>query len=141
MTVEIRDARPEDSAQIVELVRLLGHQVDAEGVRSRLEYLQAQNCPQLVATEGEQVLGLCGVNRTIAIQRTRPVGRVSILVLAEGARDRGLGRRLIEEAERRFRAMGCGLIEITSNLSFVDAHGFYEHLGYERTSYRFFKEL
>jgi hypothetical protein len=48
---------------------------------------------------------------------------------------------MMAEAERIFRAEGAGLVELTSNMRRVDAHRFYERLGYQRTSFRFAKEL
>ena len=141
MSVEIREAQPDDAGQLAPLMRLLGHTVTVEGIAARIAALHDQDCPQLVVVEGARVLGLCGLHVMTAIQREQPVGRVTILVVDEEFRGLGLGRQLIKEAEHRLLARGCGLVEITSNLRFVEAHAFYEHLGYERTSYRFFKQI
>jgi ribosomal protein S18 acetylase RimI-like enzyme len=48
---------------------------------------------------------------------------------------------MLAEAESRLAALGCGLVEVTSNMKRGRAHSFYERLGYERTSYRFAKAL
>lgn len=47
------------------------------------------------------------------------------------ARDRGLGRRLIEWAIARATERGCGLVQLTSDKSRRDAIRFYESLGFE----------
>ncbi|HEY9227767.1 MAG TPA: GNAT family N-acetyltransferase, partial [Gemmatimonadaceae bacterium] len=56
-------------------------------------------------------------------------------------RGQGVGRALVAAAEQSLVSAGCGLIEITSNDRRVDAHAFYEHLGYARTSIRLAKSL
>ena len=140
MTV-IRAAEDRDASELVQLISLLGHEVDEDGVRSRLAELAQGGIPQLVAVEDDCVVGLCGLHRMTAIHRDRPVGRVTILVVREEARGSGTGRKLLEAAEEELRSRGCGLLEITSNERLGDAHRFYEHLGYERTSFRFMRRL
>jgi len=141
MTVEIREARPSDAAQLVGLIGLLAHQVTAAGLRQRLEHLAVDGTPQLVAIEEGKVIGLCGLHRMTAIHRNQPVGRITILVVAEEARGKGVGQRLVEAAEEWLKAAGCGLIELTSNDWLVEAHRFYEKIGYEQTSKRFAKQF
>lgn len=45
----------------------------------------------------------------------------------------GLGRRMIEWAIAEARARGCILIQLTSDASRIDAHRFYERLGFVRS--------
>jgi GNAT superfamily N-acetyltransferase len=137
----IRAATAEDAPQLVELIGLLEHAVDEAGVRQRIAALAFAGIPQLVASDGEHVLGLCGLHLMTAIHRPQPVGRITILVVREEARGLGLGRQLLLAAEELLRARGCGLVEVTSNERLTDAHGFYARMGYQRTSYRFAKML
>jgi GNAT superfamily N-acetyltransferase len=48
---------------------------------------------------------------------------------------------LVEAAEAWMRKKGCKLVEVTSNDRRAEAHAFYRHMGYERTSIRFAKTL
>ena len=85
--------------------------------------------------------GVLTTHVTCVLHRTRPVGRITSLVLDESARGAGLGRRLVQRAESWLADAGCGVLEVTSNVRRADAHAFYERLGYERSSYRFNRSL
>jgi len=139
--LKIRDAKPGDAPDLAKLMKLLDHDVDAKGVRKRMAALAKQKLPQLVATLDKKVVGLAGIHAMTAVHRDRRVGRITILVVAEGARGRGIGRSLVEAAEKALRKLGCGMVEVTSNDRLSPAHAFYRHMGYERTSIRFFKSL
>lgn len=139
--VKIREAKPSDAPDLVKLIALLDHDVDAKGVRKRMTALGKQKLPQLVATLDKKVVGLVGIHAMVAIHRDQSVGRITILVVDEKARGRGIGGSLTEVAEKLLKKLGCGLVEVTSNDRLAKAHAFYRHLGYERTSMRFMKKL
>jgi len=138
---ELREAKTGDAAALVRLIGLLDHDVDDKGVRKRISALSKGGLAPLVATLEKDVIGLCGIDSMTAIHRDQPVGRVNILVVAEAARGQGIGRMLLEAAEQRLKKLGCGMVEITSNDRLAEAHAFYRHMGYERTSIRFVKAL
>ena len=45
-------------------------------------------------------------------------------------RGQGVGKAMIEDAERRARAAGCGLVQLTMNAVRTDSQHFYESLGF-----------
>lgn len=136
----IRDARPKDSAAIAGLVTALGYETGEADVRKRLAALKKAGEPALVA-ERDALLGCLTLHITPVLHRPRPVGRITLLVVAEKSRGQGIGAALVAEAEKRLTAKGAGMVEVTSNVKRLRAHAFYERLGYERTSYRFAKSL
>ncbi len=138
---KIRDARPKDAEELVALIKLLDHKVDAKGVRKRINQLAKNKLAPLVATLDKKVVGLIGIHRMVTIHRDQPVGRITILVVAEKARKQGIARMLVEAAEQQLKKLGSGVVEVTSNDRLAAAHAFYRHMGYERTSIRFFKKL
>ena len=137
----LREARPSDAPRLVELIQFLGHEIDEKSVRKNLGRLKKAGEMPIVATLDKAVVGLIGIHRMTTVHRPAPVGRIPVLVVADEAQGQGLGRLLVEEAERLLRKSGCQLVEVTSNDRRGAAHAFYRHLGYERTSIRFMKTL
>jgi GNAT superfamily N-acetyltransferase len=138
---KIRAAKPADSKALMELINFLGHEIDERTVRKNITKLAKLGELPLVATLDKTLIGLCGIHRTATVHRPAPVGRITILVVAEEFQDKGIGRLLVEEAERLLKKDGCQIVEVTSNDRRGAAHAFYRHLGYERTSIRFMKKL
>ncbi len=138
---KVRDAKPADSKVLTKLIKFLGHEIDEKSVRKNIAKLAKAAEAPLVATIDKKIVGMCGIHRMMTVHRPAPVGRISILVVAEEAQDQGIGRMLVDEAERRLRKSGCKMVEVTSNDRRTAAHAFYRHMGYERTSMRFMKKL
>ena len=140
-SVRVRDARASDAPRLTELIIELGHPIEEADVRRNLETLSASALLPLVATTGDKVIGMCGLSAMVTVHRDAPVGRISVMIVAEAHRGRGIGGMLVAEAERRLAERGCKILEVTSNHRRDEAHRFYERLGYERTSVRFMKRL
>ncbi|HKP33811.1 MAG TPA: GNAT family N-acetyltransferase [Sphingomicrobium sp.] len=138
---QLRDARPADAPRLAELIDELGHPIDEKQVRKNLAALKKLGETPLVATLDKQVVGLIGMHRTVTIHRDAPLGRITILVVTKAAQGTNLGRLLVEAAEDWCRKKGCKLVEVTSNDRRAAAHAFYRHMGYERSSIRFFRKL
>jgi GNAT superfamily N-acetyltransferase len=137
----LREAKASDAARIVELIGQLEHEIDEKSVRKNLAKLKKAGELPLVATIGRDVVGLIGRHLMTTIHRPTPVGRIPVLVVDSEARGQNIGRMLVDAVEQWCREEGCKLIEVTSNDRRAAAHAFYRHLGYERTSLRFFKKL
>jgi ribosomal protein S18 acetylase RimI-like enzyme len=138
---QVREARPADAPAAVALAALLGADLDEKAVRKRIAALTRDQVPPLVVTLDREVVGLCVFGRIATLHRDRPTGHVTLLAVAQQVRRQGIGRLLLEAAEARLAAIGCGRVEIAVGDTRVDAHAFYRHLGYERTSIRFAKPL
>jgi predicted N-acetyltransferase YhbS len=137
----IRFAEPGDAAVIAALFCELGHPASEAEVAARLERFGRLGEEALVAEIGGEVVGVTALSVMHPLHRPAPVGRMSVLVVSEALRGRGIGKALVAAAEKRLGERGCGMVEVTSNMRRAEAHGFYEGLGYGRTSYRFFKKL
>nr|WP_240978609.1 GNAT family N-acetyltransferase [Longimicrobium terrae] len=120
----------------------LGHPTEEQSVAARWdEWAAAGNAAFVAEKDGGGLSGLVTTHRMLVLHRLLPVGRITALIVDESARGSGMGRRLVAAAEDLLASAGCGLLEITSNTRLVQAHAFYEHLGYERTSIRLAKQL
>jgi ribosomal protein S18 acetylase RimI-like enzyme len=136
----IRDASIEDAVKITQLIEALGFSAAPEEVAVRIQQFGRSGHPVLVADEDGPV-GCLTWHLMPVLHRATAVGRISMLIVDEAARGRGIGTALVREAERKLALAGCGLVEVTSNERLQSAHAFYERLGYARTSLRFARNL
>ena len=139
--IMIRAARAEDVPAIAALLGELGYPASPSVIGERLDAMLALGELVLIAIRDADALGVVTVHVTPVLHRPTPVGRITALVVTKRARGEGVGRALVDVAERLLAQRGCALIEVTSNQRRADAHAFYMRLGYEVTSLRFKKDL
>ena len=137
----VRNATADDAEAIQGLIDQLGYSVTPADVGTRLAVMEAAGQAVLVAESDGKLIGCASTSTMIVLHRPAPVGRISMMVVDEGSRGKGIGAQLAAAAERLLADKGCQLVEVTSNLRRTDAHAFWERLGYERTSARFAKQV
>lgn len=142
MTPPIRPATRDDAAELARLLSPLGYPRTADEVAAVWEPFEGEGDVALVAEGADgELAGMVTLHRMTVLHRDRPVGRITALAVDDGAQGRGVGRALLASAEEVARRWGCCMIEVTSHERRAEAHAFYRHMGYERTSYRFARVL
>jgi ribosomal protein S18 acetylase RimI-like enzyme len=85
----------------------------------------------LVAERNGQVVGIIAVTAIPYLEREGRRGRIVALVVSSACRGQGIGRRLVDAAEKAAGELDCITIEVTSARSRTESHPFYRNLGYE----------
>ena len=108
-TVAVRRAARADAAALAPLFGALGYPAEPAAVGARLETLlgSARGAVLVAEGEGEALLGVLALHWGTMLHLPAPVARIGSLVVAEGARGRGVGALLVREAAALAEAEGC----------------------------------
>ena len=140
--VEIRPPKPADLEALGVLMGQLGYPATPEAMERRLTRLAEQPGNVVFVAEWEgRVAGAAMAHLAPAIHLDEPVAMLVALVVADGVRGQGVGRRLVAAVEAWGREHEARRMSVTSNVARHGAHAFYERLGYEHTGRRYLKML
>jgi GNAT superfamily N-acetyltransferase len=126
--VTVRLVTADDAVVVAELCCQLGYAATAEEIRGRIVALPASQAI-FVACLGEEVVGWIDVALTFHLQ-TPSFALIGGLVVKDGVRGAGIGKRLCDEAEAWSRAQGVSVMRVTSRTTREEAHRFYLRDGY-----------
>ncbi|CAN5746288.1 GNAT family N-acetyltransferase [soil metagenome] len=137
--IQIRDATEEDLEAIHALACELATAVgdsgpESEALRKRLlELLQMQPAHILVAEGEEGILGVMSFWIKPDLAHGDTVVEIPMLAVAEEARRQGVGKLLIQKAQKVASEHGAGLIELIATPDNANAREFYRSLGFVET--------
>lgn len=138
--------RPAGREDVPAIVRLLADDV-LGAQRERVE----EPVAPIYLRAFDEMAGQPGNELLVAVRDGEVIGCLQLVIIAglsragmrraqiEGvrvsSRHRGqqVGERLVTDAIARARAAGCGLVQLTSDATRIDARRFYERLGFETT--------
>lgn len=151
LEINIRRARESDIPALIALFAedALGGHGDTTDLAAFDDYMRAfhvidasANEQLFVAEQDGDVVGTFEImfNRTLT-------GRGSLAMVVEAVQTRadrrgqGIGVAMIEYAIQEARRRDCRLVQLTSNMARLDAHRFYERLGFSKSHFGFKMKL
>jgi GNAT superfamily N-acetyltransferase len=150
-SVEIRLATKADLAAIVGLhaADILGGHGDVWSAQTRplyeqvFEEIEAHPDHHLyVACLAGQVVGTFMLSRLPGLTGLgRPHVELRSVQVDQTRRSMGIGAQLVSYAEQEAQRMGAASLDLTSNMKRVDAHRFYERLGFAKSHAGFKKKF
>jgi GNAT superfamily N-acetyltransferase len=144
MPLTIRQALKADIPQLCRLMKeISGREMSQEEMNNRLEFVEGSRFDSLyVCTENDVILGVLGFRIRENVEEVSKYGEISVIVVDPEARRNGVGRFLMNYAEKLALEQGCMGTWLVSGFGREEqAHLFYKELGYEATGYRFVKRF
>lgn len=127
--MQIRPATPEDANALAVLSGELGYPATQDQILERLTPLHSSGHNAVLVAVEQQIIGWIHVARTLSLE-SGPGAEIMGLVVAERFRGRGIGAKLVSEAEMWACSQGVNRIRVRTNVVREDARAFYAKRGY-----------
>jgi len=131
VALSIRPAADADADTIAALFTDEGYPAGPSDIVERLTRFASDHSRVLVAEHDGALLGFIALHAMPRFEHDDRILRVLALVVDAGARERGVGRALMAEAERIGVDLDAAFIEITAGHHRPEARRLYESLGYD----------
>jgi ribosomal protein S18 acetylase RimI-like enzyme len=140
-TMTLRPAQTSDAEPIAALFTEEGYPAGPSDIVARLGRFDHEHGWVIVAEHEGALLGFIALHAVPRFEHDDWIIRILALVVDAGARERGVGRALMGEAERIGRDAGARFIELTAAHHRPDARHMYESLGYDATVTAYLRKL
>lgn len=134
MTETVLSIRPADAADADAIAALFtdeGFPAGPSDIVERLTRFSSAHSQVLVAEHDGSMLGFIAFHAMPRFEHDDRIVRVLALVVDAGARERGVGRALLAEAEKVGAGLGAAFIEVTAGHHRPEARRLYESIGYD----------
>ncbi len=132
-TVTVRVASVGDAEAIAGLSDQLGYPADDDMLRKRLSALLGSTLDSVYVAEANgAVVGWIHVFASVRLESVA-MAEIGGLIVDEPHRGKGVGERLVKEAEGWAQRLGLSRIRVRTRATRTEAHRFYAREGYRRT--------
>jgi GNAT superfamily N-acetyltransferase len=138
----MRQAETGDIKALCGLMEALsGRAISPEQMRNRLEFVAESRVDSLFVCEADgRIVGLLGFRLRENLEEMSRYGEISAIVVEPDDRGRGIGRFMMDYAEKLAKEQGCKGTWLVSGFGREQpAHKFYKRLGYQINGRRFVK--
>jgi GNAT superfamily N-acetyltransferase len=129
--IVLRPAVDADAERIAAIFTDEGYPAGPSAIVARLARFGGPESQVVVADRGGDVIGFIAFHALPRFEHDDRIVRILALVVDAGARERGVGRALMAEAEGIAAGLGAAFIEITAGHHRPDARRLYESCGYD----------
>ena len=127
----IRPAEASDAEAIAALFTDEGYPAGPSDVLERMTRFASEHSRVVIAEHEGTILGFIALHALPRFEHDDRILRVLALVVDAGARERGVGHRLMTEAERIAGELGAAFVEVTAGHHRPEAYRLYESMGYD----------
>jgi N-acetylglutamate synthase-like GNAT family acetyltransferase len=139
--MKIRNASNKDIDELLELLSQLGYPAGKDSIAESLtKYKRSDGYTVLVAEHEGRVVGCISLHVMKLFHMAGYAGRITSLVVSSQNRGKGIGKALVNAADKYFKRMGCVKAEVTSGDHRKEAHLFYQAEGFALDERRFIKK-
>ena len=132
-TVTVRVASAGDAEAIARLSEQLGYPTEDDMVRKRLSALLGSTLDSVYVAEADgSVVGWIHVYASVRLESVA-MAEIGGLIVDGSHRGKGVGERLLQEAEGWAQRLGLSRIRVRTRATRTEAHRFYAREGYRRT--------
>jgi N-acetylglutamate synthase-like GNAT family acetyltransferase len=142
MSLGMRNAEPGDVKELCILMDEMSHTaISADDMLERLQMIGDSRIDSLFVCEDEkEIAGLLGFRIRENLEEKSRFGEISAIVVNRKRKRRGVGRFMMDYAEKLARENNCkGMWLVSGFPREGEAHRFYQQLGFQATGYRFVK--
>jgi ribosomal protein S18 acetylase RimI-like enzyme len=129
--VTVRAATAEDAGRFATLLTEEGYPAGASDLAARIARFSGHDSHVLAAEASGEVIGFVAFHILPRFETDERFARIIALVVDPGVRARGIGRRLMTEAERVAVEHGAAFLEVTAGHHRPEARRLFESLGYD----------
>lgn len=127
----IREVQDIDIEEIADLCNQLGYQTESEDIPLRLKQISDLDHHIVFVAELDNLV-IGWIHVYICPLLVSPFqAQLGGLVVHSKHRGKGIGTRLMHQAEAWSKSHGCKYLTIFTNITRIETHIFYDHIGYQ----------
>jgi len=131
LDIQFRDIKRQDIEKMVQMSAEVGYKIRYEKFSERINELIKNNNIAIIAAANEEnkIVGWVQLEISNFIFSDKACNILGVFI-DKNYRGNQIGRKLIEKAQEWARAKGCITFRISSDITRIDSHAFYKHMGF-----------
>ncbi len=144
LSITVRPAERKDFGRVLMLFKQLwpGKALNRKRQEVIYQAMQKSDGYELLCAEREsRVVGFASVSIQYNFWQEGSIAHITTMIVDKTCRKQGIGSRVIGEIQEIARNRGCGNIELESAFHRLQAHSFYEKMGFDKRAFFFSKNV